>query len=90
MKKLVFLTLITFSSFAQTIVNTENGIIEGYENHSIRIFKGIPFAAPPVDEFRWKAPQPVQNWSGVKKCNEFSMSFPSKTEKISFLLYILM
>jgi len=40
----------------------------------IRIFKGIPFAAPPVGEFRWKAPQPVRAWSGVRKCDQFGPS----------------
>ena len=37
----------------------------------IHIFKGIPFAAPPVGELRWKAPQPVQPWNDVKKCDAF-------------------
>lgn len=74
MKKLFFFTLITFTTFAQKIVQTSNGKIEGIENQGIDIFKGIPFAAPPVGELRWKAPQPVKNWVGVKKCTEFSAS----------------
>ena len=37
----------------------------------VRIFKGIPFAAPPVGALRWKAPQPVANWTGVRKATEF-------------------
>jgi para-nitrobenzyl esterase len=55
-------------------VPTASGAIEGYANQGIRIFKGIPFAAPPVGELRWKAPQPVQPWTGVKKCTAFSAS----------------
>lgn len=74
MKQIFLLTLISLSTFAQTTVKTENGKIEGYENQGLRIFKGIPFAAPPVGELRWKAPQPAQNWSGVKKCTAFSAS----------------
>jgi len=74
MKKLLFLTLISFSTFAQSIIQTANGKVEGYLKENLRIFKGIPFAASPVGEFRWKAPQPVQSWSGIKKCTAFSAS----------------
>lgn len=38
----------------------------------ITSFKGIPFAAPPVGENRWRAPQPAANWEGVKECYEFA------------------
>jgi para-nitrobenzyl esterase len=37
----------------------------------VRVFKGIPFAAPPVGELRWKAPQPVAKWSGVRDASKF-------------------
>ncbi len=37
----------------------------------VRSFKGIPFAAPPVGELRWRAPQPVKPWRGVRKADEF-------------------
>jgi para-nitrobenzyl esterase len=56
------------------IITTSNGKVEGTQKGEIRIFKGIPFAAPPVSDLRWKAPQPVKNWDGVKKCTEFSAS----------------
>ncbi|QDK80973.1 carboxylesterase family protein [Spirosoma sp. KCTC 42546] len=74
---LFVLALISFSAFSQsTIVKTENGPIEGTANKTgdIRIFKGVPFAAPPVGNLRWKAPQPVANWSGVRKCQVFGPS----------------
>ena len=38
----------------------------------VRVYKGIPFAAPPVGDLRWKAPQPVAHWDGVKKADTFS------------------
>ncbi len=54
-------------------VKTANGVVEGtIASSGIRIFRGIPFAAPPVGELRWKAPQPVKNWEGARKAVEFS------------------
>lgn len=52
-------------------VKTENGILEGVDESGIKTFKGVPFAAPPVGNFRWREPQPVQNWDGVRKANKF-------------------
>ncbi|HJQ23949.1 MAG TPA: carboxylesterase/lipase family protein [Blastocatellia bacterium] len=42
----------------------------------VRVYKGIPFAAPPTGALRWKAPQPVKPWSGVRACTEFGASCP--------------
>jgi len=72
-----FLILISVTAFGQqAIVKTENGQIEGTVNKAgdIRIFRGIPFAAPPVGNLRWQAPQPVKNWDGVRKCQAFGPS----------------
>src|SRR5271157_3249271 len=54
-------------------VTVENGKLQGTtnEDHSVRMFKGIPFAAPPVGELRWKAPQPALKWSGVRQADKF-------------------
>jgi len=54
-------------------VKTANGTIEGTlsQRSGIRIFRGIPFAAPPVGDLRWKPPQPVVNWEGVRRADQF-------------------
>ena len=54
-------------------ITTTNGIIEGEFDikTNIQSFKGIPFAQPPVDNLRWKAPQPVVNWNGIKQTKKF-------------------
>ncbi len=53
---------------------TENGIVKGIEAADPRItaFKGIPFAAPPIGENRWRAPQPCPNWEGTLEAYRFA------------------
>lgn len=74
----LLLTIAFFASAqpAFNTVKTDAGLVSGTvgEDKIIHIFKGIPFAAPPVGEFRWKAPQPVKAWPGVKQCTEFAKS----------------
>jgi len=54
-------------------VKIDAGLIEGTSNagSEIRVFKGIPFAAPPVGPLRWRPPQPVTSWTGVRNADEF-------------------
>ncbi len=53
-------------------VRISDGVLEGtLEASGIRSFKGIPFAAPPIGDLRWKAPQPVIPWTGVRKADHF-------------------
>lgn len=53
-------------------VKTANGILEGTTGKTgIQAFKGVPFAAPPVGELRWREPQPVKNWQGVQPAKQF-------------------
>jgi para-nitrobenzyl esterase len=60
------------------IVNVTGGKISGApaNTEDITIFKGIPYAAPPVGDLRWKAPAAVIPWEGVKACNAFSAICP--------------
>lgn len=61
------------SALGDDRVKTESGVVEGVAAASpgIRVFRGIPFAAPPVGGLRWKAPQPVKPWKDVRKSTEF-------------------
>ncbi len=53
-------------------VRTANGVVEGAtDDNGIRVFKGIPFAQPPVGDLRWKPPQPVKDWDGVRTADKF-------------------
>lgn len=47
------------------------GIVEGQIDGDIVIYRGVPFAAAPVGDLRWREPQPVQSWEGVRQCTEF-------------------
>ena len=55
------------------VVKTENGWVRGIPAADPRItaFKGIPFAKPPVGELRWRAPQPAEDWEGIRDCYTF-------------------
>jgi len=53
-------------------VKTANGMLQGTLISGISMFKGVPFAQPPVGDLRWKAPQPVKNWEGTLKADHFS------------------
>src|SRR6201990_1155273 len=55
-------------------VKIEMGLVAGTPSTgqpSVRVFKGIPFAAPPLGENRWRVPQPVAKWEGVRKADAF-------------------
>ena len=54
-------------------VKTANGVVEATSRpeSGVRSFKGIPFAQPPVGGLRWKEPQPVKNWKGVRNADKF-------------------
>src|SRR5256885_14465969 len=52
-------------------VKTEAGIVQGKVQGSSRAFLGIPYAAPPVGELRWKAPAPPATWQGVRDATKF-------------------
>jgi para-nitrobenzyl esterase len=89
-RKLILLFAIIVYSFKLSAqlaeVKTENGLVSGYKSGELTIFKGIPFAAPPVDDLRWKAPQPVKNWTGVLKCEKFSAS-PMQSKPVPFMMW---
>ena len=61
------------AAFAADRVKTANGTLAGSgpDAAGVRAFKGIPFAQPPVGDLRWREPQPVKNWKGVRGAGEF-------------------
>lgn len=83
---LAILLAMPFISISQEVIKITLGKVQGYTQDHIRIFKGIPFAEPPVGNLRWKAPQPLQPWSGIKKCLAFSAS-PMQSKPTPFMFW---
>ena len=77
MNKRFFLSL--FSLFLALGLSSQNlvdvrvaeGVLAGTDSSGVKIFKGVPFAAPPVGNLRWREPQPVEPWQGVRKATQF-------------------
>ena len=59
-----------------TAVTTRSGALSGLDMGSYAVFKGVPYAAPPVGPLRWKRPQPCQPWEGVRPATEFGPGCP--------------
>lgn len=59
-------------------VATENGFVDGAAHGAVRVYRGIPYAAPPVGDNRWRAPQPAPDWDGVLSAGAFSPMCPQK------------
>jgi len=58
------------------LVKTDKGYVSGTvigePGREVSIFRGIPYAAPPVGDLRWKPPQPVESWEGIRECTQMS------------------
>ncbi len=53
------------------VVKVESGLVRGVEEEDVIVFKGIPYAAPPVGMLRWAATQPAVSWNGIREASEF-------------------
>ena len=72
---LLAMSLMTVLAWGQNLtVKVEGGMIQGVPSAAsdVTVFRGIPYAAPPVGDLRWKRPQPVVKWKGVKVADTFS------------------
>ena len=66
--------VISIATSAQDAVSvkTSYGILEGLDISGIKTFKGVPFAAPPTGDNRWREPQPLQPWQGIRECHDYA------------------
>ena len=80
MKRLLFLPVVLFFIFSirsadaqlASPVKVSEGMVQGTLEDGLTVYKGIPFATPPVGELRWKAPQPPAKWDGIKMADKFA------------------
>ena len=87
MKRLISTLLLVFAVFTamnaqeQPLLKThvETGDVEGVLEGTLAVYKAIPYAAPPVGNLRWKAPQPAKPWEGVRVCDQFGPLPPQPT-----------
>jgi len=72
MKAILFFGIVAWVFAASNEpVKLDAGLVSGVASPEMRIYKGIPFAAPPVGDLRWRAPQPVAHWDGVRQADAF-------------------
>src|SRR5688500_5531849 len=77
MRRIIFLVAILITGKLITAqqpapVKVTEGVVQGTMEDGLTVYKGIPFAAPPVGDLRWKAPQPAAKWEGVRQANKFA------------------
>lgn len=69
------------SALAAPVVQTTAGAVAGVEADGLRVFRGIPFAAPPTGERRWRPPAPHEHWTGVRPADRFGAVCPQAVGK---------
>jgi para-nitrobenzyl esterase len=86
MKKLLLLIgiMLLAACSSEPVLKIMGGKVQGVETEipGIYVYRGIPYAAPPVGELRWKEPQPVVPWEGVLLADTFGPAAP-QTDKVS-------
>lgn len=62
--------ILGFNGFKPPRVTIDTGTLEGLDTAGVMVFRGIPYAAPPVGELRWRPPRPPQQWHGVRAATQ--------------------
>src|SRR5580700_6171652 len=73
------------SGGANPIVRIDDGLVRGADVAGVDSFLGLPYAAPPTGNLRWRAPRPAAAWSGVRDATQFGPSCPQSTVHNPFL-----
>jgi para-nitrobenzyl esterase len=84
---LAALMLLSATAIAQgpEPVRVDSGLVQGRIEDGVAVYRGIPFAAPPVGELRWRAPQPARHWQGARQAYEYGRACMQSNPAISHL-----
>jgi para-nitrobenzyl esterase len=87
LRPLALLTLLVGAARAEAPkpVKVEGGLVQGVVEEGLTIYRGIPYAAPPVGDLRWRAPQPAPKWTGVRAASEYGRACMQTNAAISNL-----
>ncbi|MFC5652767.1 carboxylesterase family protein [Paenibacillus solisilvae] len=66
------------------IIDISSGKVKGIEVNGVHVFRGIPYAAPPIGRLRFKPPEPPRPWAGVRLCDSFGPISPQKQNAQEF------
>ncbi len=69
--RIAWLALAVVQLLSAATVQLDSGMISGIDGAGVRVYKGIPYAAPPVGNLRWREPRPAIHWDGVRKADDF-------------------
>lgn len=79
MKKRIYILAVLVFVFVELIsaqqpepVKVEEGLLQGIVENGVTVYKGVPFAKPPIGELRWRPPQPPESWEGVRKADKYA------------------
>ena len=71
-----FTALHVLANVDRPTAQVDTGLLQGAVEHNMQVFKGIPYAAPPVGDLRWRPPQPAKPWVGTRDASQFGPSCP--------------
>ena len=72
----IFSGLVDAAQQDMAVIQLDSGPIRGKVQDGVRFYAGIPYAAPPIGDLRWKSPQPVKSWTNIRECVEFGPICP--------------
>ena len=78
---LFFATLLSAFAERPISISTQSGKLSGVllgKESNLRVFRGIPYAVPPIGDLRWRPPRPAAPWKGIRACDTFSTVSPQK------------
>jgi para-nitrobenzyl esterase len=76
----------TFMDVVKTDAGYVSGTVLGEPDRQVHVYRGIPYAAPPVGDLRWKPPQPVAPWQEIRECTVFSAVAPQSPSPLPNLI----